>query len=152
MKEKNSNFLLIVYNTNKPVILIIIPLLIISFVVGVIYSDLNPILYLFPTSGEEYSLQIAEGIIFVSVTVLSAFLIVLAVRKKLIRILKIFFSLIFFISTTSIFWIHGYLLEFTFSMDTYWLEIILTIIGVLMGILSVYVIFFEKTNIRLKNA
>ena len=151
MTQNKGRFLLIVYRTNKPTIFVILPLLLISFIVGILYSNIDPLLNLFSTSGEEYSFQILEGIIFMSVTVASAFLIVLAIRKNLVQLLKIIFAFIFFISSVSIFWINGYLLEIAFSINSYWLEIILAFAGGIVGIFTVYGIIFEKYGVRLKN-
>ena len=86
MSQSKAKFLLIAFKTSKPIILILLPLLVISFLLGFLYSATEPLMYLFPSSGEEYSFQILEGVILVSITVVSAFLIVLAIRKNLVRL------------------------------------------------------------------
>ncbi len=151
MTQNKGTFVLIVYKTSKPTIFVILPLLLISFIVGILYSNIDSLLSLFSTSGEDYSFQILEGVIFMSVTVVSAFLIVIAIRKNLVQLLKMFFTFIFFISSVSILWVHGYLLELTFSINSYWLEIIFAIVGGIVGIFTVYVVIFEKSGVRLKN-
>jgi len=152
LTDKKGIFLLIAYKTSRPTILVMLPFLVISYVVGIIYSSLEPLLYLFPSSGEEYSLQILEGVILVSVTIASSFLIVLAIRKNLVKVLKIIYAVIFFISSVSIFWIHGYFLEVSFSMNSYWLEIVLAVLGSVVGVITVYAIILEKSGTMLKNS
>ena len=152
MAENSSKFLLIVYQTSKSTLLVMIPLLIISYLIGILYAPLDPLLYIFPTSGEQYSFQILEGVILVSVTVVSAFLIIIALRKKLIKLLKIIYSIIFFISTVSIFWVHSYFLETVFSIETFWLEIVGVVVGATIGVSTVYIVILEKSNIAIKNS
>ncbi len=151
MTQNNGAFLLIAYKT-RSTLLVMVPLLILSYIVGIIYSSLEPLLYLFPSSGEEYSFQILDGVILVSVTIISGFLIVIALRKNLVKLLKVFYGIIFFISSVSIFWIHGYLLEVAFSLNSFWLEIALAVIGAIVGFFSVCVIILEKSNVHLKNS
>ncbi|MCE7741673.1 MAG: hypothetical protein GOP50_04385 [Candidatus Heimdallarchaeota archaeon] len=152
MTDKKGIFLLIAYKTSRPTILVMMPFLVISYIVGIIYSSIEPLLYLFPSSGEVYSFQILEGVILVSVTIASSFLIIIAIRKNLVKLLKIIYAFIFFISSVSIFWIHGYLLEVSFSMSSFWLEILLAVIGFIVGGFTVYAIILEKSGIILKNS
>ena len=151
MNRDKGQFLLIAYRTERATILTIGPLLFLSFLIGKLYSSLDPILYLLPSSGEEDSFQLLEGVIFVSVTAISGFLIVLALRKNLVKILKIIYGFIFLISSISIFWVHGYFVEVVLSMDSFWLEVVFGAIGLLIGILSVYIIVLEKFTIAAKN-
>ncbi len=151
MSQNKGAFLLIAFKTTKPMILVLLPLLFLSYLIGFIYSSLESFLYLFPSSGEEYSFQILEGVILVSITVVSAFLIVLAIRKNLVRLLKYFYGFIFLISSVSIFWVHGYFFELAFSLNSMWLEIAFAAIGVIVGLLSVIFIILERSHILIKN-
>ena len=151
MSESKGTFFLIVYRSNKSTILVIIPLLLISLIAGIVYSSSETLFYLFSSSDEEYSFQILDGLILVFITILSAFLLVLAIRKNLVKLLKIIYSIIFLVSSVSIFWVHGYLLELSFSLQSLWLEIIFAIVGLIVGILTIYVIILEKTKPLLKN-
>jgi len=151
MTQDKGRFLLITYRTEKSTFLTIAPLLILSFLIGKLYSSLDPLLYLFQSGSENYSFQVLEGLILVSVTIISGFLIVLALKKNLLKLLKIFYGCIFFISSISIFWVHGYFIEIVVSMDSFWLEIVFAVIGLLIGIFSVYIIILEKLEVLSKN-
>lgn len=151
MTENTGAFLLIAYKTSKSMLFVMTPLLILSFIIGLLYNSLDPLLYLFPSSGEEYSFQILEGVILVCVTIVSSFLIIIALRRRMIQLLKIIYGFIFFISSVSIFWVHGYFLEVAFSMNTIWLEIVSAALGVIVGLLAIYSIILEKSNVHLKN-
>ena len=86
MSEKKVSFLLIAYQTKRSVFYVIIPVLLISYLVGLLYFNLDPLLSLFPSGENETSFQLLEGVIMVSTAAISGFLIVLAIKKHLIYV------------------------------------------------------------------
>ena len=87
----------------------------------------------------------------VSVAVGSGFLIVFALRKHLIIVLKTFFALSFFASSVCMFWIHGYIFEITFLENVFWVEIITAIVGGIVGCLAIFSLILEKGGTHTKN-
>ena len=151
MSETKNRFLLITYQTEKSITSAILPVVLISYIVGILYSNLDTLLVLFPSGEGEYSFQLLEGIIMVSIAVGSGFLIVFALKKHLIIILKLFFALSFFLSSVCMFWVHGYLLEVTFLENVFWVEIITAVIGGIIGCLAILSFIVGKGGINTKN-
>ncbi|MBY8999422.1 MAG: hypothetical protein KGD64_00745 [Candidatus Heimdallarchaeota archaeon] len=153
--EKESyGFLLITYQTSHPLLLVLIPFLAISSLIGWVYRYFNIIdfdLSFFFGSGGEYSFQIMDGVIFVSIAALSSVIIVFTLKYGLERFLKLFFSIGLFLSPVSMLWLHGYLIDYYLHNGTYWFEIIFAIIGVIIGVFVIWAFVFKKGNKHLRN-
>jgi hypothetical protein len=104
--------------------------------------------------GEEgdVSFQIIDGIIFVSIAVISSVIIVLTLKYGLERFLKIFFSICLFLSPISILWLHGYLIDFYLQNGQYWFEISFALVGLITGILTLLVFVFDKGDKHSRNS
>ncbi len=150
LNEKTSfRFLLMTYQTNRSLLLVLFPFLIISNIVGWIYKyyEIITIDLSFFVGGEGgVSFQIIDGIIFVSVAVIGSVLIVLTLKYNLERFLTILFSIGLFLSPISILWLHGYLIDFYLQNGQYWFEISFTLVGLITGILTLLVFVFNKGN------
>ena len=151
MSETKNRFLLITYQTEKSITSAILPVVLISYIVGILYLNLDTLLVLFPSGEGDYSFQLLEGIIMVSIAVGSGFLIVFALKKHLIIILKSFFALSFFLTSVCMFWVHGYLIEVTFRDNVFWVEIITAVIGGIIGCLAILSFIVGKGGINTKN-
>jgi hypothetical protein len=153
--EKPSfRFLLMTYQTTRPLILVLLPFLIISSIVGWIYKYYEIItldLSFFVEGEGGVSFQIIDGIIFVSVAVISSVIIVLTLKYNLERFLTIFFSIGLFLSPISILWLHGYLIDFYLQDGQYWFEISFALVGLITGILTLLVFVFNKGNKHSRN-
>ncbi len=148
-------FLLMTYQTTQPLFLVLLPFLIISSIVGWIYKyyEIITLDLSFFVGGEEgVSFQIIDGIIFVSVAVLSSVFIVLTLKYNLERFLTIFFSIGLFLSPISILWLHGYLIDLYLKNGQYWFEISFTLVGLITGILTLLVFVFNKGNRHSRNS
>lgn len=148
-------FLLMTYQTTRPLFLVLFPFLIISSLVGWIYKyyEIITLDLSFFVGGEEgVSFQIIDGIIFVSVAVLSSVIIVLTLKYNLERFLTIFFSIGLFLSPISILWLHGYLIDFYLQNGQYWFEISFTLVGLITGILTLLVFVFNKGDRHSRNS
>ncbi|MHA1201618.1 MAG: hypothetical protein ACTSQ4_03755 [Candidatus Heimdallarchaeaceae archaeon] len=148
-------FLLITYQTKQPLLLVLLPFLIISNIVGWIYKHYEIItldLSFFVGGEGDVSFQIIDGIIFVSIAVISSVVIVLTLKYGLERFLKIFFSVCLFLSPISIMWLHGYLIDFYLQSGQYWFEISFALVGLITGILTLLVFVFDKGNKHSRNS
>lgn len=152
MSEFKGRFLLIAYQTQQSISLVVLPVILISYLIGVLYSNLETLLVLFPSGEGEYSFQILEGLILVSVAIISGFLIVFALKKHLILVLKLFFALSFFASSVSMLWIHGYLFEVTFLENVFWVEIVTAVLGGIIGFFAIWSFILGKGGVKVKNA
>ncbi len=148
-------YLLITYQTKQPLLLVLLPFLIINNIVGWIYQYYEIItldLSFFVGEEGDVSFQIIDGIIFVSIAVISSVIIVLTLKYGLERFLKIFFSICLFLSPISILWLHGYLIDFYLQNDQYWFEISFALVGLITGILTLLVFVFDKGNKHSRNS
>lgn len=147
-------YLLITYQTKQPLLLVLLPFLIISNIVGWIYQYYEIItldLSFFVGEEGDVSFQIIDGIIFVSIAVISSVIIVLTLKYGLERFLKIFFSICLFLSPISILWLHGYLIDFYLQNGQYWFEISFALVGLITGILTLLVFVFDKGDKHSRN-
>lgn len=154
-EKKPFRFLLITYQTKQPLLLVLLPFLIISNIVGWIYKHYEIItldLSFFVGGEGDVSFQIIDGIIFVSIAVISSVVIVLTLKYGLERFLKIFFSVCLFLSPISIMWLHGYLIDFYLQSGQYWFEISFALVGLITGILTLLVFVFDKGNKHSRNS
>ncbi len=151
MSENKNRFLLIAYQTDKTITFAVLPVIVISYIVGILYSNLDTLLVLFPGGEGDYSFQLLEGVIIVSIAAGSGFLIVFALKKHLILVLKTFFALSFFVSSVCMFWVHGYLFEITFLENVFWIEIIAAVIGGIIGCFAILSFIMGKGGIVAKN-
>lgn len=151
MSELKGQFLLIAYQAQRPISIVVLPVVLISYLIGVLYSNLETLLVLFPSGEGEYSFQILEGLILVSVAVASGFLIVFALKKHLILVLKLFFALSFFTSSVCMLWIHGYLFEVTFLENIFWVEILTAVLGGIIGFFAIWSFILGKGGVKVKN-
>ncbi len=148
-------YLLITYQTKQPLLLVLLPFLIISNIVGWIYQYYEIItldLSFFVGEEGDVSFQIIDGIIFVSIAVISSVIIVLTLKYGLERFLKIFFSICLFLSPISILWLHGYLIDFYLQNGQYWFEISFALVGLITGILTLLVFVFDKGDKHSRNS
>ncbi len=148
-------YLLITYQTKQPLLLVLLPFLIISNIVGWIYQYYEVItldLSFFVGEEGDVSFQIIDGIIFVSIAVISSVIIVLTLKYGLERFLKIFFSICLFLSPISILWLHGYLIDFYLQNGQYWFEISFALVGLITGILTLLVFVFDKGDKHSRNS
>lgn len=148
-------FLLMTYQTDRPLLLVLLPFLIISSVVGWIYRyyDIITVDLSFFVGGErDVSFQIIDGIIFVSMAAISSVIIVLTLKYGLERFLTIFFSIGLFLSPISILWLHGYLIDQYLQNNQYWFEISFALVGLISGILTLLVFVFNKGNKHSRNS
>jgi hypothetical protein len=152
MDETKGRFLLITYQTERTISFAVFPVIIISYLVGILYSNLDTLLVLFPSGEGDYSFQLLEGLIIVFVAAGSGFLIAFALKKHLIKVLKSFFAISFFVSSVCMFWIHGYLFEVTFLENVFWVEIITAVIGGIVGCLAIVTFIMGKGGTEAKNA
>ncbi len=161
MEETSPRFLLITFLTTKPILLALIPLLILSYLLGWFHQNTTFEMNLFIPGESTQPIQFLEGIILVVIAVLSGILIVIAIKKRLEKILKIFFSIGLFLSSVGVFWLHGFLINISYSKSlaestpfftvVKWIELILAIIGLIVGILSFLIFILNKGNLLLKN-
>jgi hypothetical protein len=148
-------YLLITYQTKQPLLLVLLPFLIINNIVGWIYQYYEIItldLSFFVGEEGDVSFQIIDGIIFVSIAVISSVIIVLTLKYGLERFLKIFFSICLFLSPISILWLHGYLIDFYLQNGQYWFEISFALVGLITGILTLLVFVFDKGDKHSRNS
>ncbi|MCG3223637.1 MAG: hypothetical protein H7647_04160, partial [Candidatus Heimdallarchaeota archaeon] len=148
-------YLLITYQTKQPLLLVLLPFLIISNIVGWIYQHYEIItldLSFFVGEEGDVSFQIIDGIIFVSIAVISSVIIVLTLKYGLERFLKIFFSICLFLSPISILWLHGYLIDFYLQNGQYWFEISFALVGLITGILTLLVFVFDRGDKHSRNS
>ncbi len=153
-KKAPFRFLLMTYQTNRPLILVLLPFLIISNIVGWIYKyyEIITLDLSFFVGGEgDVSFQIIDGIIFVSMAAISSVIIVLTLKYDLERFLTIFFSIGLFLSPISILWLHGYLIDVYLQNGQYWFEISFALVGLITGILTLLVFVFNKGNKHSRN-
>lgn len=149
-----SRFLLITYQTKRPLLLVLLPFLIISSIVGWLYKYYNIVnhdLSFFVGGDGEVSFQIIDGIIFVSLAAISSVIILLTLKYGLERFLTIFFSIGLFLSPISILWLHGYLIDSYLQKGQYWFEISFALVGLIIGTLTVLVFVFNKGNKQSRN-
>ncbi|MCG3215186.1 MAG: hypothetical protein KAS63_00570 [Candidatus Heimdallarchaeota archaeon] len=162
MAKTSNRFLLITFLTKKPIIIALVPLLLLSFLVGWFYQTANFEMNLFIQGEINQPVQFMEGIILVSIAILSGILIVVAIRRNLEKVLKVFFSISLFISSISVFWLHGYLIKSKYSevlIDSNplttlirWIDVIMAIFGLIVGISTFFVLILEKGDSNYKNA
>ena len=161
MENTSPRFLLIIFLTKKPLILVLFPLLLLSYLLGWFYRNTRIETNLFIPGESNQSLQFLEGVILVFIAILSGILIVIAIKRKLEKILRIFFSIGLFVSSVSVFWLHGYLININYTNSVTestplftiikWIELITAIIGLIVGFLSYAVFMLNKGNLALKN-
>ena len=156
MTEESRRFILITFLTKRSIEYAILPVLIISYLIGWFYqnSDLKMNLFL-PENGGG-SMQFAEGFILVSIAAMSGALIVFAIKLNLLKIIKIFFSFGLFVSSVSVFWLHAYFIKIyktgvSNSSGIFWAEIVFSIFGCIVGVVACLVFIFEKGKQFLRN-
>lgn len=161
METASPRFLLITFLTKRPLILALIPLLLLSYLVGWFYQNTKFEMNLFIPGESNQPIQFLEGIILVVIAMLSGVLIVIAIKRRFEKILKIFFSVGLFISSIGVFWLHGYLINISYSSSVTestplftiikWIELITAIIGLIVGSLSFVIFILNKGNSIIKN-
>ena len=161
MENPSTRFLLITFMTKKPLILVLFPILSLSYLLGWFHQNTEFEMNLFITGESSQPLQFLEGIILVTIAVLSGVIIVIAIKRKLEKILKIFFSIGLFISSVGVFWLHGYLINISYldyvtaSTPLFilvkWVELITAVIGLIVGYLSFVIFILDKGNLIMRN-
>ena len=161
MENTPPRFLLITFLTKRPLFLVIIPLLLLSYLFGWFHQNTTFDMNLFIPGESTQTIQFLEGIILVIIAILSGVFIVIAIKKRLEKILKIFFAIGFFISSVGVFWFHGFLVNISYSSGIpestplytiiKWIELVTAVIGILVGFLSVIVFILNKGNMVMKN-
>ena len=151
MTSESHRFLFLTFVTKKSTILILLPILILSFSLGRIYQtlDLNTGIFI-PGEGTS-STQFLEGFLLASIAIVSGILIMIAIKYNLEKVLKSIFAVGLFLSSASVFWLHGYFIEFLNPVLYPWIEITFAIIGCILGALVLYVFIFNKGTIHLRN-
>ena len=162
MENASHRFLLITFITKRPLIFVLFPLLLISYLFGWFHQNTRFDMNLFIPGDSTQTIQFLEGIILVIIAILSGVLIVIAIKKRFEKILKIFFATGFFISSVGVFWFHGFLINISYSnpipespsLYTFvkWIELITTLIGFIVGFLSFVVFILNKGTMIMKNS
>jgi hypothetical protein len=152
MTTPSFRFLLLTFLTKRSIFIIILPILVISFLLGIAYQSINLDTSFFTPGDGNYTLQLLDGLILVLIAIASGFLIMLAIKYNLEKVLRGFFVFSVFFSSASVFWLHGYFIELIFTDLFPWIEISMAIIGVIIGIFACMVFIFNKGNQKIKNA
>ena len=153
--KENFGFLLITYQAQHSLLSILFPVLISSCFIGWIYSYYNIIdfdLSFFIEGGEQVSFQIIDGIIFISIAVISSLILVLALKYGFDKFLKYLFSIGLFLSPISVLWLHGYVLDYYLGNETYLLQIILSALGLVIGFLVIVTFVLNKGSRFIRNS
>jgi hypothetical protein len=151
MTSEPHSFLFLTFTTKRSTILILFPILILSFAIGRIYQTFNLNTGIFIPGEGTSTTQFLEGFILASIAVVSGILIMIAIKYNLEKVLKSIFALGLFISSASVFWLHGYFIEILNPTLYPWMEITFAIFGCILGGLVLYIFIFNKGNLKLKN-
>lgn len=157
MTKESRRFILITFLTKRSVEYTILPVLFFSYLIGWFYQNSELEMNLFLPGNGGSSIQLVEGFMLFSIAAVSGAFIVFAIKFNLLKIIKIFFSIGLFVSSTSVFWLHAYLIKMTridlaVSSGIFWIEIVFSIFGAIVGITACFAFIFEKGEQVLRNA
>ncbi|MHA1222011.1 MAG: hypothetical protein ACTSSG_05770 [Candidatus Heimdallarchaeaceae archaeon] len=151
MSNDSSSFLLITYLSKRSIFLSLLPFLLVSIYLGWVYQDSNFAANIFlPGEGKD-SIQILEGFLLVFFAIFSGLLIIFALKHHKIRLLKYFFAGGIFLTALSSMWLHGFFLSSFFLENKYWVELLFTIFGAVIGASTIYSFILEKGGQAMKN-
>ena len=156
MTLESRRFILITFLTKRSIEYVILPVLLLSYLIGWFYQNSELEMNLFLPGDGGSSIQFVEGFMLVSIAALSGAFIVFAIKFNLLKVIKIFFSLGLFVSSTSVFWLHAYFIKIcktnvTDSSGIFWGEIAFGIFGGIIGIVACIVFILEKGNQFIRN-
>ncbi|MCK4844138.1 MAG: hypothetical protein KAS95_00530 [Candidatus Heimdallarchaeota archaeon] len=145
------NFLSLTYRIEKTIFIPIPILLIISGLIGWLYSQINYTVTFFTEGESGYGTQTIEGLFLAFMAILGGFAIVFIMRKKLIKILYVFYSFGIFFSIVVFSWLHSYFLNNMFFEGYLVVEIVGIMLGTIVAATALITIVFGKGNQIVKN-
>lgn len=145
------DFLSLTYRVEKTIFIPIPILLAVSGLIGWLYSQINYTVTLFTEGEGGYGTQTLEGIFLALMAILGGFAIVFIMRKKLIKIIQVFYSLGIFFSIVVFSWLHSYFLNNMFFEEYLVVEIIGILLGIIVATTALITIVFGKGNQIVKN-
>ncbi len=145
------NFLSLTYRVEKTIFIPIPILLAVSGLIGWLYSQINYIVTFFTEGEGGYGTQTLEGLFLALMAILGGFAIVFIMRKKLIKIIQVFYSLGIFFSIVVFSWLHSYFLNNMFFEEYLVVEIIGILLGIIVAATALITIVFGKGNQIVKN-
>lgn len=151
MTSESYRFLFLTYIAKRSTVIILVPILLISYLFGIAYQTINLETGIFIPGEGNTTTQFLEGFILASVAVISGILIMMAIKYNLVKVLKGIFAVGIFVSSASVFWLHGYFIELLNPNLFPWFEIIFSIVGGILGVLACLVFVFNKEYLHLRN-
>jgi len=137
--------------TKRSTIVILIPILVLSYLIGFVYQTITIATGIFIPGEGNSTTQFLEGFLLASIAVVSGILIMIAIKYNREKLLKGIFAVGLFISTASVFWLHGYFIELLKPNLYPWIEIIFSIVGCILGTLIFLGFFLNKGNLHFRN-
>ena len=144
-------FLFLTFITKRSTIIILIPILVFSYLIGFVYQTITIETGIFIPGEGNSTTQFLEGFLLASIAVVSGMLIMIAIKYNREKVLKGIFAVGLFISAASVFWLHGYFLEILKPNLFPWIEIIFSIVGCILGSLVFLGFFLNKGNLYFRN-
>jgi len=145
------DFLSLTYRVDKTIFIPIPILLTVSGLIGWLYSQINYTVTFFAEGEGDYGAQTIEGLFLVLMAILGGFAIVFIMRKKLMKILQVFYSLGIFLSIVVFSWLHSYFLNNMFFEGYLVVEIVGILLGTIVAVTALITIVFGKGNQIVKN-
>ena len=151
MTSTPYRFLFLTFMTKRSTIVILIPILVLSYLIGFAYQTITIATGIFIPGEGNSTTQFLEGFLLASIAVISGILIMIAIKYNREKLLKGIFAVGLFISTASVFWLHGYFIELLKPNLYPWIEIIFSIVGCILGTLVFLGFFLNKGNLHFRN-
>ncbi|NPD89089.1 MAG: hypothetical protein HGN29_10220 [Asgard group archaeon] len=151
MTSTPYRFLFLTFITKRSTVVILIPILLLSYLIGIVYQTINLETGIFIPGEGNSTTQFLEGFLLASIAVVSGILIMIAIKYNREKVLKGIFAVGLFISSVSVFWIHGYILELLKPNLYPWIEIIFAIVGCMLGIFVFLGFISNKGNLHFRN-
>ncbi len=151
MASTPYRFLFLTFITKRSTIVILIPILLLSYLVGFVYQTITIETGIFIPGEGNSTTQFLEGFLLASIAIVSGMLIMIAIKYNREKMLKSIFAISLFISAASVFWLHGYFLELLKPNLFPWIEIIFSILGCILGILVFLGFILNKGNLHFRN-
>ena len=145
------DFLSLTYKVDKTIFIPISILLTVSGLIGWLYSQINYTVTFFAEGEGDYGAQTIEGLFLVLIAILGGFATVFVMRKKLMKILLVFYSLGIFLSIVVFSWLHSYFLNNKFFEGYLIVEIVGILLGTIVAVTALITIVFGKGNQIVKN-